>query len=218
MNIVEAYIKFKGQLIILVSGLSGSGMTHLAKSISDDFKLKLVSYKDFLKKDYDKKDSVQINNTVLETVNWDTDDVIEWDSFMKEINDNKKSGLVAVCPSFPLDKIKDLFVPDVHINIKLSKQNLLKKRLEFNKNKNLSDEDLTIMFNKFTFPYYLQTTDQSKTKITRFINANDFIDLPQDEYDEKVYDEAFSYLISSIARWLGEYHRTDEYKMKRSKQ
>ena len=37
VNVVEAYIKLNSQLIILISGFSGSGKTLLAKNIEKDF-------------------------------------------------------------------------------------------------------------------------------------------------------------------------------------
>ena len=48
MNITEVYNKFNNQLIILISGLSGSGKTSLAHKIEKDFKLKCIKFADFL--------------------------------------------------------------------------------------------------------------------------------------------------------------------------
>lgn len=50
MNVVEAYIKFRGQLVVLVSGLSGSGKTEIARNIERDFKLKFINLNDYYKK------------------------------------------------------------------------------------------------------------------------------------------------------------------------
>ena len=52
VNIVEKYIQNKDQLIILISGFSGSGKTLLAKNIERDFKLNFLNLNDFYKKDY----------------------------------------------------------------------------------------------------------------------------------------------------------------------
>jgi uridine kinase len=52
MNIVEAYIKFKGQLIIFISGLPACGKLILAKTIQTDFSLKLLNQFDYYKEDY----------------------------------------------------------------------------------------------------------------------------------------------------------------------
>ena len=39
MNIVEKYIEVNDGMFILISGLSGTGKTKLAKNIAKDFKL-----------------------------------------------------------------------------------------------------------------------------------------------------------------------------------
>jgi hypothetical protein len=204
MNIVEAYIKFRGQLVILVSGISGSGISHLAKNISKDLKIPSLSYAKFCKKDYTEKVNLPDGS---EIINWDSDDVIDWAEFNKEINEMKPSGVVAYSQAFPVDKLdKDLEV-DAHIHIKLAKQNLLNRRQKYVEEHRDECQDLydlrdkqLLIFNRLTFPYYLHSVERSK--ITKFINANEFASLPENEYDERLADEAFSYLMSMINRWL----------------
>jgi hypothetical protein len=220
MNIVEAYIKYKPGLVILVSGISGSGVTNLAKQISRDFKLKLVNYKDYLVVDYHKTETVRFNDKDIEVVNWDLDEAIDWDKFIPAIERDRKSGVVAVSPSFPSKLIPN---PDFHVNVKLSKQNLLHRRLEYigeidenrpdNKKEGLTDEQKkedndyqVLLFNKFTYPYYLYTTGEAK--ITKFINANEYANMKPDEYDAKIYDDTFDYLIGHIASWLNDRDRS----------
>ena len=43
MNILEAYIKYNGQLIIFISGLTGCGKTKLAKKLAFDYKCKILN-------------------------------------------------------------------------------------------------------------------------------------------------------------------------------
>ena len=50
MNIVEAYIKKRKQLIILISGFSGCGKTVIAKNISKDFNISFLNLNNFMKK------------------------------------------------------------------------------------------------------------------------------------------------------------------------
>ena len=52
MNIIEAYIKFNSQLIILISGFSGSGKTLLGRNIQRDFKLQFINLNDYYKENY----------------------------------------------------------------------------------------------------------------------------------------------------------------------
>lgn len=206
MNIVEAYIKYRGQLIILVSGISGSGISHLAKNISQDLKIASLSYSKFCKKDYDEK--VKLPDGT-EIINWDSDDTIDWSAFNDAIKQMRRNGVVAYNQSFPLDKLDKNLQIDAHINIKLSKQNLFQRREKYiDEHQNecaklykLRDK-LSIIFNRLTYPYYLQSINNSK--ITKFINANEFINLPEFEYDEKIADEAFKYLMYIINKWLNE--------------
>lgn len=203
MNIVEAYIKFKGQMVILISGMSGSGITHLGKNISKDLNLSLISYRDYFKEDYDKK--IKLPNDT-EIINWDSDDIIDWDNFIQAIKGKSHSGVVAYSQSFPTSKLDELVV-DFHINIKLSKQNLLSRRKKYAEK---HDEEFgsqeTMILNNYTYPYYLQSV--SNSKITKFINANEFNNLSDDEYDEKIADESFNYLMNIIKKWIDNYHKT----------
>ena len=85
MNIVEAYIKFNGQLIIIISGLSGSGKSKLAKYICNDFKLKIINQNDYL-----------INKNSNNIENLYNENNIDWNKFNDEINNNKSDGIIII--------------------------------------------------------------------------------------------------------------------------
>lgn len=202
MNIVEAHIKLKNQLVILISGLSGTGKTKLAKSISELFKIKFINMNDYCDKNYNK--TIKLPSGV-EVINWDTDDIYDWNKFNGDMDKYAKDGVIVCGVVFPKDKIK--FKLDFHIHIKLNKQNLFKKRTEYleehkedcqevgrNVDKNI---EYTI-FNQLTFPYYLGMAERSD--ITKFINANEYANLDQIVYDEKLFDDAFDYLIKGIEK------------------
>ena len=230
MNIVEAFIKYKGQLIILLSGMSGSGISTLAKTLSHDLNIKLISYKDFLDQKYaeENKEKIHIHGESgdkdIDIINWDNDNVIKWLDFINAINDNKSTGVIAFGPSFPIERINNVFKEDVHIHIKLSKQNLLKRRIEHEKehdiehNEHENDEEstkkdiemMTLIMNKFTYPYYIKSTLPENTKINKFINANEFADYSKEEYNNKLADEAFSYLMHFISKWLETHSDSDK--------
>lgn len=214
MNIAEAYAKFNGQLIILISGISGSGSSELANNVSRDFKMKLVSYKKFTKPDKEiAQVSLTFDENTVKFINWDSNDVINWKEFIKEIDSHKKTGVVAISQSFPKRMYESVFNPDFHINIKLSKQNLLKKRIEYikrkaikfdNNNDTQNDVIITSIFNKYTFPYYLQSSSVDTTKITKYINANEYGE--GEQYSHKLYDETFNYLVHMISTWLNNHN------------
>ncbi len=175
MNIVEAYTKFNGQLIIFVSGLTGCGKTSLAKEISDKFDIKLIDQYDYRKGDYD--EMVTLSDET-EHVNWNSDGAVDWDRFNDDINKNKKNGVIVTGMALVDDKIDAK--PNVHIHLSISKQVCLSKRRKLiEKKKEEYEEDYkyintpteTLKMNKLIYPYYLETKERSK--ISKFINANE---------------------------------------------
>lgn len=197
MNVIEAYTKFKGQLIILVSGLSGCGKTTLAKKIKQDFNIKFVDQFYHLKQDYDTKVTLPDGS---EVVNWDSDDAINWDSLNKAVDSAKEQGVVVAGIALPTEKLT--FTPDYHIHLSIPKKLCVEKRkkyLEKNKDKypiefskiDSTEEKLTM--NRLTFPYYIEA--QKRATINKFINA---VNMDDDE----IYDEVFEILIEFIENWL----------------
>lgn len=199
MNIVEAYIKFKKQLLILISGLPGCGKLALAKNIASDFKLKLIDQIDYYKQDYDVKSTLPDGTTVI---NWYSDDAIDWDKFNDDINKFKKDGLIVTGISLPEDKIKSQV--DFHIHLNISKQVCMEKRKEFLEKNKDNDKyqqeykligtplEKTIM-NQFIYQYYLDTT--KKSKINKFVNITEMD-------NRQVYDIAFDIIIKFITEYL----------------
>lgn len=197
MNIVEAYIKFKGQLLIFISGLPGCGKLTLAKKIAQDFKLKLIDQFDYYKKDYDVKVTLPDGTIVI---NWYTDDAVDWDKFNKDLNEFKKEGLIVVGFSLPEDKIKTNI--DFHIHLNISKQVCMDKRKIFlEKHKDKYEEEYKLIgtpveklkMNQLIYPYYLDST--KKSKINKFINMTTMT-------DEQVYDDAFDKIVAFIQEYL----------------
>lgn len=199
MNIVEAYIKFHNQLVIFVSGVSGSGITHLAKILKDDLKLELVSYAPYVKKELGEQVTLPDGST---TINYDTDNTIDWDGLNKEINEKKAKGVIVYGPSFPSNKLDPNLKVDFHIRIKVPKKNLFERREKYGKSHGLQDPNALFIFNKYTFPYYLQGWETNQ--VTKTINVYAYVDKPDDEYDNSNADEAFEYVIGEISKWLRE--------------
>jgi hypothetical protein len=210
MNVIEAYIKFKGQLIILVSGMSGSGISVLGGNISRDFKIPFIDIKKLCHTE--SKVKAKLPNQE-EIDSWDHDGIYDWDKLNEEMKD-KKSAVIAGT-IFPKDKLK--FKPDFHIHIKLSKQNILKRReqytethkTEFCGSDKYHDKDMMHMiFNNVSFPYYLDVMQRSE--ITKYINANNYIEFDKDKYNDKIYDDAFDYLIAQITKYLDNINSQDK--------
>lgn len=55
MNIVEKYQELNDGMFIIISGLSGTGKTKLAKNMAKDFKLDMINENKYCDKDYYKK-------------------------------------------------------------------------------------------------------------------------------------------------------------------
>jgi uridine kinase len=193
MNIVEAYLKFNKQLIILISGLSGSNKSQLAKFIERDFKLKAINTNDYSIKDFEKMveviDGVKIND-------WDDIDSVDWLNINKDVEKYKEKGVVLYGSYITSDKIT--FNPDFHIHVKISKQNLIDARRTFIKNNPDKCKELIrfvdtptehAIINRIVFPHYQKYLEQSK--IDKYINANE---LGIDE----VYDAASNFLFNKI--------------------
>lgn len=186
-NIVDAYKENNKQLIILVSGLSGSGKTELGENISRDFKIKKIDVKNFYKTDL--TESITLPNG-KKIINYDSDDAVDWNKLNEEINNNKEKGIVVTSQVFPTDKLN--FLADYHIHLKITKQELRDKRMKYmehHKEKNFDTESEMLRINSVTYPYYLESL--KKMKMDKFINV---LEMSSDE----IYDIVFDTLIKHI--------------------
>lgn len=191
VNIVEKYIQNKDQLIILISGFSGSGKTLLAKNIEHDFKLNFLNLNDFYKKDYinivDLGNNIKVND-------WDNSDAVDWDSFnlkVKELKNVVISGF-----GFPNDLIN--FKPDFHIYLRISKQKLIENRhkfLEENADNPLNEikdsRTELLILNNLSYKHYME----NKEKSTYTFNMD-----VTEKTPDTTYDEIFNYIIKEIEK------------------
>lgn len=199
MNIIDAYIKFNGELIIILSGLSGSHKTSIAKSIEKDFKLHLINIEKYTNANYNK--IVQLNNGI-KLIDWDDIESFDWDKINEEINKYKKTGIILCGPYFPDQTIKSKV--NFHIQLKVQKQNLIDKRYEYVKNHpekfNISqpfDQQLIAnIINQVTYPHFLSYGQNSK--IDKYINSKDLT-------ENQIYDEVADFLFFKINEYLKEY-------------
>jgi adenylate kinase family enzyme len=203
MNVLEAYIKYKKQFIILVSGFSGSGKTLLAKNIERDFKVKYINLNNYYKEDYNVTMEMKTEEGSVNVVDWDNPDAIDWDKFNKDVEEliEKKEGVVISGFGFYDDKIK--FKPDMHIHIKISKDKLLENRHKFleenegHKLNELKDTKLELqILNRMSYPHYIKSiAGTGNGKIHKFINASEMD-------NDKIYDSSFEYIIDRIEKFL----------------
>lgn len=203
MTYVDAFVKYRGQLIICISGLSGSGKTKLAHDIAQDLKLYYINAHNFGSGNYQtiqltKKDDKGDIIDSIEVPNYDTDSAIDWDKLNEEVNKKKEIGVVVTGTGFPIDLCK--FEIDYHIHLKISKQLCLELRKEYVMshkdkfplevkiiNKHLDSQ----LMNRYTYPYYMDLRNRSK--IDTWINTDD---------TKEVYDEAFKILMNFFEKYL----------------
>ncbi len=206
MNYVDAYIKFRGQLVILVSGLSSSGKTKLAKNISRDFKIRFLNAHNYLISGYSntieliKKDDKDNIVESIKTINYDTDDAIDWKRLNIDIEKHKKFGVIVTGIGFPSEHITVHI--DYHLHLKLSKQNCLERRKKYIvehkekfpiENKIIEKKLDQFQMNKYTYPYYLDVRNRSKIDV--WINVDDLT-------EQLIYDKAFDLLIQFFEHYL----------------
>lgn len=188
-NIVEKYKEFNKQLIILISGLSGSGKTELGENMSRDFKIKLMQAKDYYKTDI--TDTIKLPNGKV-VVNYDTDNAIDWDRLNEDINKYKLDGVIVVSHAFPTDKLN--FKADYHVHLKISKQKLRDKRMEYiekHKDKGFDSETELLRINAVTYPYYMDVLKRMKT--------DKFMDVTEMS-DDIIYDKVFDAILDHIKK------------------
>lgn len=203
MNIVDAYIKFNSQLIILISGFSGSGKTVLARNIQRDFKLSFLNLNDFYREDYN--EMVDLGNDI-KVIDWDNPDSIDWNKFNMEVNLNKSKGVVVSGFGFPKDKID--FKQDFHIRIDVPKPLLLDLRhkyLEENKDNKLNEFKNTdtekLILNKLSYGHYLKIKENSEyTYVYNLYGLSEEESVNLDKITEKTYDVIFDYVIKEIEK------------------
>jgi len=203
MNIVDAYIKFNSQLIILISGFSGSGKTVLARNIQRDFKLSFINLNDFYREDFN--EIVDLGNNI-KVVDWDNPESIDWNKFNMKINLDKAKGIVVSGFGFPKDKID--FKPDFHIRIDVPKPLLLDLRhkyLEENKDNKLNEFKNTdtekLILNKLSYGHYLKIKENSDyTYVYNLYGLKEEESTKLDEITDKTYDVIFDYVIKEIEK------------------
>lgn len=196
MNIIEAYLMFNKKLIIILSGLSGSGKTSIAKLIERDFKLLLINIEHFVNKSYNQTEILPNGKKII---NWDNVDSYDWDKINNMVVENQSKGVILCGPFFPTNKLN--FICDFHIQIKIQKQILIENRIKYlkkneiiedDKNKIVEDDVQTIV-NKITYPLFLKYSEESK--IDKYINSKD---LTQDQ----MYDQIADFLFFRINEYL----------------
>lgn len=203
MNLLEEYILRKNKIIILISGLSGTKRSSIAKEIERDFKLlNLISLDDYC--DENKVKTVDFFGNKIN--DWDDIEVYDWDKFNGDINKNK--NYVIFGDIFPKDKLN--FESDFHFHITISKEKLIEKRREYIENNpekckdmlNIIDK-LSTFINQTTYSHYIKNRNNSK--IDLWLKS-------EENTNEQIYDQIFEFVVNKMTQFLNEYYVENERK------
>lgn len=207
MNIVEAMTKFNKQYVILISGPSGSGCAKIAKFLADKFKFQCIRLADYTHSNtiFDVPSNYIKLNDATSALPWDNIyKSIDWKNFNESIEFSKNKGIIAYGLGFPTANIS--FKPDLHIHIKISRENLLNKRhayIEKHKDnpnaKYVGTDTELLIFDKITYFYYVKARNEAN--VSRFVNAN------QMTFDE-IKHNIFKYIMTATEHWLGEHKKS----------
>jgi shikimate kinase len=158
--------------------MSSSGKTRIGSTLSENLKIKFINLHHYGVKDFHNEITLS-NGEVIN--NYDSDNAIDWEKLIKDIQKYSDQGVVVSGIGFPLDKIPlHVIHPDIHIHLKVSKVVALQRRQDYiTKNKKEFQDDYKrintdnekLLMNQIIYPYYLDITKRSK--IEKFINTNE---------------------------------------------
>lgn len=190
MNILEAFIKKYGQIIILILGLPCTNKSEIAKELSFDLKLPLINLNDYLIKDKYKEIIVKDIKFKI----YEDSDNYDWDKLNEDINKSKSTGLIIYGNFINSKKIDwDIdFSFFYSMNNNLCKKILIEKKLlEQIKD---SEEKIKIYWDDIFIPFY----EDLKTNM----KINKFYNLKENSTFKESYDSIFDYLMELIQQKL----------------
>jgi hypothetical protein len=184
MNILEAYLKKFGRLIILILGMPCTNKSEIAKELSVDLNIPIIKINDYLIKE--KFIEKTIDDVVYKI--YEDPECFDWDSLNKDINEVKQNGIIVYGNYVSPDKLS--WTPDFSffysMNTGLCKKILLEKKLL----NNIPSDKLNKYFEKIFIPLY--DILKKELKINKFFNIKDNITF------DKSYDELFNLLMDLI--------------------
>lgn len=188
MNILEAYIKKYGQIIILIIGLPCSNKSEIAKEFNIDLKLQILNINDYLIKDKFK----EIEYDEIKFKIYEDSDNYDWEKLNNDVNNLKSSGVILYGNNINSKEIN--FQYDFAFFYSIN-NNLCKKIMIENNSLKINNlENEKIYFEKIFFPMYDEL--KKNIKFDKFFNIKDNTTF------EKSYDLIFDLLMKLIKKKL----------------
>lgn len=191
MNVLEAFIKKFGQLIILILGLPCTNKSNYAKTLSADLNLPLIKINDFLIKD--KYVEKMIGNVKFKL--YEHAENYDWNLFNNKINEIKSNGVIIYGNFLDMEKIKfnvnQIFFFSMNNN--LCKTLLDEKKLFGD---DLNDEQKKIYFENIFIPLYNDI--KQKLKINKFYNVKQ--DTKQDDLENDLFNSSIKLIQNKLYR------------------
>lgn len=187
MNILEAYIKKYGQIIILILGLPCTNKSEIAKELGIELNLPILKINDYLiENKYTEK---KIENTNFKL--YEDSDNYDWEKLNEKVNELKTSGVIVYGNYLDRDKIdwESDFSFFYSMNYNLCKNILLEKKML---DSNYSQDDIKIYFEKIFNPLY------KKIKLEFVINK--FFNIKETTTFDESFDNIFDTLMDLISK------------------
>lgn len=189
MNILEAFIKKYGQVIILILGLPCTNKSEIAKELSFDLGLPTINSNDYLIPN--KYIEVEQRGTKFKI--YESSENYDWDKLNKDVNKLKENGVIIYGNYIDEKKIdwETDFCFFYSMNTTLCKKKLIEnKMLNFEE----TDEKLNIYIEKIFGPFY--------ENLKNDIKINKFYNIKEDMSFDTIYEETFNNLMKFIQKNL----------------
>jgi len=194
MNLIEAYLKYFNQLIILLIGYPCTNKSSYAKDLCIDSSLNIINLNDYLIKDkYIEKvfTDVSNNNKEIKFKIYEDSQNIDWLKFNDDINNLKSSGVVIHCNFMDKDKINfdiDLafyfYTPIKYCKDIISNNNLL----------NLEKKDINHYFEFVFIPFYSNYDQNIKNIFTIY----KFFKINETSNNDDIYNTLFDVIMNNL--------------------
>ena len=197
MNIIEAYIYHKTQLIIAISGFITDKTEKIINVLCSDLKINKINLCSYYKTSFADKITFDDNTTQMD---FESNDIYNWNDINNVVNNNKKNGIIIYSPYIPSEQCN--FDIDIHIHITSNKHtifdymdNQIKKNPDIYKAL-INKKNLKHYVDNIIFKRYEQNI--RNMKINKFIKLND----SNNNYLDELYGNIFDYIITKIKKFL----------------